>query len=238
MPDEFEFREMREAVFWGVDLRGARFRDVDLSGTMMHGVRVHDVTIDGTIERLVVNGVDVTNFVDEHDPWFPLRAGLRASDPDAMRREWDALAGAWAGTVAEAQRLGERVHASVDGEWSFLQTLRHLVFAMDKWFTVPILGEAFDPIGLPNSGSADFDWPGLDPETDPSFAEVVAVRERRTARLRDHLATLTAADLEGEVDVLENGTVPATECYLTVFEEEFEHLRYARRDLAALALQG
>jgi hypothetical protein len=32
---------------------------------------------------------------------------------------------------------------------------------MDKWFTSPVLGEPFDPIGLPNTGSVDFPWPGL-----------------------------------------------------------------------------
>jgi hypothetical protein len=34
-----------------------------------------------------------------------------------------------------------------------------LVFAMDKWFTAPILGERSNPIGLPNTGSADFRGP-------------------------------------------------------------------------------
>ena len=35
-----------------------------------------------------------------------------------------------------------------------------------------------------------------------------------------------------EVDVLENGPNPVRECLYTVFEEEFEHNRYAVRDLA------
>ena len=72
-----------------------------------------------------------------------------------------------------------KLHESVDGEWSFVQTLRHLVFAMDKWFTSPILGRAFDPIGLPNSGSVDFPWPGLDDELSPSVTEALAVRADR-----------------------------------------------------------
>lgn len=48
----------------------------------------------------------------------------------------------------------EKLHEPVNGEWTFVQTLRHLVFGMDKWFTVSILGGSFHPIGLPNSGSA------------------------------------------------------------------------------------
>ena len=129
--------------------------------------------------------------------------------------------------LTEAQR-----HESIGGEWSFVQTLRHLVFAMDKWFTAPILGQAFHPMGLPNTGSADFGWPGLDREADPTFDEALAVRDERTALLRDYLARITQAELSQQVEVLENGPSPVDECLFTVFEEEFEHNRYVTRDLA------
>ncbi|HEX2460214.1 MAG TPA: hypothetical protein VHJ58_08710 [Vicinamibacterales bacterium] len=76
------------------------------------------------------------------------------------------------------------LHESVNDEWSFVQTLRHLVFAMDKWFTAPILGAGFHPIGLPNSGSVDFPWPGLDDNLRPSVSEALAVRADRATRFR------------------------------------------------------
>ena len=57
-----------------------------------------------------------------------------------------------------------------NGEFSFVETLRHLIMAMDKWFTAPILGEGFHAIGLPNSGSVDFPWPGLDYDVTPSVS--------------------------------------------------------------------
>ena len=47
-------------------------------------------------------------------------------------------------------------------------------------------------------------------------------------------ANATASDLTTTVDVLENGTTPIRECLYTVFEEEFEHNRYALRDLTLL----
>jgi hypothetical protein len=112
--------------------------------------------------------------------------------------------------------------------------MRHLVFAMDKWFTVPVLGEGFDPMVLPNSGSDDLDWPGRDRTADPTLAEALEVRAGRAQRLREYLATVTATELEKTVEVLENGTTPIRECVYTVFEEEFEHNRYATRDLAEL----
>ena len=160
---------------------------------------------------------------------------LRASTPEDMREAWAALEVEWATTLARARGLAEdRVHESVNGEWSFVQTIRHLVFAMDKWFTAPILGGTFDPIGLPNTGSVDFPWPGLDDNLTPSLTEALEVRADRATRFRDYLATVTPADLDREVDVLENGPHPVRECIYTVFEEEFWHNRYARRDLAQL----
>jgi hypothetical protein len=165
----------------------------------------------------------------------PLRAMLRPSDPHGMRETWVALEDAWAKTAAVADGLPEAtLHESVNGEWSFVQTLRHLVFAMDKWFAAPILGQPFHPIGLPNTGSVDFPWPDLDYDLTPSVADVLAVRADQARRFRDYLASVAATDLTQPVDVLENGTNPVVECVFTVFEEEFWHNRYAERDLAQL----
>lgn len=237
MAEEIEGQDLRDAVFWGVDLRGATFRDVDLSGARISHARLVDVVVDGFVDRVVINGVDVTEHVNAGDAWYPLRSMLRPTDPEGMWAAWQALEQAWAATIDRARRLGEaQRRQSVGGEWSFVETLRHLVFAMDKWFTVPILGEhAFHPIGLPNSGSVDFPWPDLDRGADPGFDEVLAVRADRAGALRGYLATLTPDELTREVDVLENGPNPVAECLLTVFEEEFEHDRYATRDLALLA---
>jgi hypothetical protein len=154
-----------------------------------------------------------------------------------MRAAWHALEQEWAATIDQAGRLTEEQrHHSVDGQWSFISTLRHLVFARDKWFTSPILGvDAFDAIGLPNAGSAEFGWPGLDCGADPPFGEVVEVRARQADRFRDYLDNLTSVELGRTVSVLENGATPVNECLYAVFEEEFHHNRYARRDLAYFA---
>jgi hypothetical protein len=234
VPQEFE-GDLAEAEFWGADMRGARFRDVNLTGVTITHAWLVDVEIDAFIDRFVVNGVDVTAFVNEHDRWYPLRTVLGASDPDSMRSGWSALREAWTETIERARRLpDEQLHVSVNGEWSFVQTLRHLLMAMDKWFTAPILGEAFSPLGLPNTGSADFSWPGLDVEATPSLTDVLAARTEQATRLTDYLAAMTADDLTRTVDVLENGPHQVRDCISTVFEEEFWHHRYAVRDLAEL----
>ncbi|MGH9272519.1 MAG: DinB family protein [Ilumatobacteraceae bacterium] len=234
MPEEFE-GDLAGAVFWGADLRGARFRDVNLrEATITHAWLV-DVEIDALIERVVINGVDVTAFVNEHDRWYPLRAVLGAADPESMRAGWAVLGEAWEASVARARRLpDEDQNTSVNGEWSFVQTLRHLLFVMDKWFMAPLLGRRFHPLGLSNTGSSDFPWPDLDREATPSLSDVLAARADQATRLSAHLAAVTADDLTRTVDVLENGPHPVRDCISTVLEEEFWHLRYADRDLAEL----
>jgi uncharacterized damage-inducible protein DinB len=235
VPEEFE-GDLAGAVFWGADLHGARFRDVDLTGARISHAWFVDVDIDALVDRVVINGVDVTAYVNERDPWYPLRAMLRPTDPEGMRAAWSALESEWATTFAIAATLSEdQLHESVDGEWSFVETLRHLVFAVDKWFTVPVLGAHFHPIGMPNSGSVDFPWPNLDRTATPSLSEASQARADRSRRVRDALTSITESDLQRSVDVLENGPHPLAECVYTVFEEEFWHNRYARRDLERLA---
>ena len=234
MAEEFE-GDLAGAVFWGADLSGARFRDVNLTGATISHAWLVNVDIDALVDTVVINGVDVTAFVNERDPWYPLRAMLRPPDPEAMRATWVALEDAWAKTVTMANALpDDRLHESVNKEWSFVQTLRHLVFAMDKWFAAPILGERFDPIGLPNSGSVGFPWPGLDYDLTPSVSDALAVRAARATRFREFLESVASTDFTRPIEVLENGTNSLQECIYTVFEEEFWHNRYAQRDLAQL----
>lgn len=231
MPEEFE-GDLAGAVFWGADMKGAMFRDVDMTGVRISHAWLIDVEVDAWIDRVVINGVDVTAYVNERDPWYPLRAMLRPDDPAGMRETWALLEAAWAATTVRAFGMGgDALHRSVDGEWSFVQTLRHMVFATDKWFTVPVLGGAFAPIGLPNRGSVDVGFPGLDLTLAPTADEALAVRRDRAARFGAFLAAADTDDLDREVDVMENGPHPLRECIFTVFEEEFWHLRYARRDL-------
>jgi hypothetical protein len=234
MAEEFE-GDLAGSVFWGADLRGSRFRDVDLTGARISHAFFVDVDIDAMVDRVVINGVDVTSYVNERDRWYPLRSMLRASTPEDMRAAWAALEAEWATTTSRAQALPEdALHQSVGGEFSFVQTVRHVVFAIDKWFTAPVLGEPFDPMGLPNTGSLKFPWPGLNYDLQPSAAEALAVWTDRASSVRAFLESVDTQDLERPVNVLENGANPRRECIYTVFEEAFWHNRYAVRDVAQL----
>lgn len=233
---EFEGQDLSDAVFWGVNLRNSRFRDVDMSGASILQARLLGVTIDAEIDRLVVNGVDVSDFVNSRDEWFPLRSLLRPTDEAGVKSAWSLLSERWNQAIDRALGLGDSaIDESVDEQWSFAQTLRHLVFVTDKWLFGPVTGApTFAAMGLPNTGSREFPWPGLDLASQPSTAEVIAAFRDRCERVADVLGSVTLSRLPREVEVLENGWIDSLECIHVVFEEEFHHLRYALRDLAAI----
>ena len=58
----------------------------------------------------------------------------------------------WDDAVAHAATLPEPLlHERVEGEWSFVETMRHLVFADDIWVGRMLSDEpgVFHPLGLP-----------------------------------------------------------------------------------------
>ena len=244
--------DLRGAKFADVDLRGSRFVGSDLSGVVMRGVQVEAADIDApwlsdgdTFFR--VNGVDVIPFVEaELDARFPGRGQRRAKDPDGLRAAWTSLERTWEATLERAAAMPDgTVDVSVDGEWSFAETLRHLVLATDMWLRRAVLevGQPFHPLGLIDAGSAD--EPGVDRSifrTDtPSYAEVLEVRAGRVAMVRGFLATATPETLAATRKNPHAPECPETtlSCLHVILEEEWEHHRYAARDLDAIeAMSG
>ncbi len=156
--------DLRGAEFIDVDLRGVRFVEANLSGVVMRGVQMEGADIDAPWlfdgeSVLRVNGVDVIPFVEaELNRRFPGRADRRAADPDGLRAAWAALERTWSATLDRAAAMpAGAVDESVDGEWSFAQTLRHLVLATDMWLGRAILEieQPFHPIGIRPPGTED-----------------------------------------------------------------------------------
>jgi len=150
----------------------------------------------------------------------------------------------WSPTMARAATLSdEEVHRSVDDEWSFVDTQRHLVMAMDIWFRAAILAEAqpFHPLGLPFTGDIDFSGLGLDLTARPSLAEIAQVRTERSAVLKSYLDGLTDEAFHRErVSTPGLPWPPAAsrspqKCLQVIFNEEWAHHRFAVRDLDAMA---
>jgi len=238
--------DLRGAEFADANLRGARFRRADLSGVVMRAVEVRGADIDAPWlsdgeSFLRVNGVDVIPLVEaELNRRFPGRAGRRATDPDGLRAAWAALGRTWATALERVAAMpAGTADVSVDGEWSFTQTLRHLVMATDAWLGRAILGieQPFHPIGEPN---LEYETDGNDMSvfaTDtPSYAGVLEVRAGRVAMVRDFLATITSGDLAA---TRKNPWAPehpetVLSCLHVILKEEWDHHRYAVRDLDAI----
>ena len=198
------------------------------------------------VER--INGVDVPPLIEaELNRRDPERALIRSEDPDGLRRAWEVIEKRWADTVERARGLDPALlHESVDGEWSFIETLRHLVFATDAWVRRTIEGEPapWHPLGLPHDELPD--TPGIprDRAARPSLDEVLVLRADRMAGVRRLVDGLTEEALAADTVPVnvpadlpgwpEPRGYPVRECLGIVLSEEWEHRRYAERDLDVL----
>jgi len=238
--------DLTGATFTDADLSGARFVGCDLSRVVMRGVAMEAAEIDAPWlfegdTFLRVNGVDVIAFVEaELNRRFPGRSERRAANPAALRAAWAALERTWATTVERAAAMPPgTVDTSVAGEWSFAQTLRHLVLATDMWLGKAVLEieQPFHPLGIGDASMADEGWDmSVFTTRTPSYAEVLGARAERLAMVRDFLARVTVDDLAAERPNPHDPDYQETtlNCVQVILEEEWEHHRYAVRDLDAI----
>lgn len=240
----FERVDLTGAEFRSVDLSRTRFHSVDLHGVVMRGVELVDARIDGEIHNLVVNGVDVVPLIEaELDRLDPERVKMRPTDPAGFREAWDIVERRWNDTVERARRLDPALlHESVDGEWSFIETLRHLSFATDAWVRRAIHGDPapWHPLDLPWDEMPDTPGVPRDREVHPSLDEVMALRRDRMATVRTLVDELSDDSLAAQTEPVEGAgwprsqSYPVRDCLLVVLDEEWHHRLFAERDLDAL----
>jgi uncharacterized protein YjbI with pentapeptide repeats len=241
---DFTGEDLAGSRFEMVDLTGALFHNVDLTGAVIRGALLVNVDISGEIQDVRINGVDVVPLIEaELDRRYPDRATMRPADADGYRQAWDILERLWQQTVARARGMApELLHQRVNDEWSFIETLRHLVFATDAWVRRAILGQPspWDPLDLPHDEMSDRPSVPRDRAARPSLDEVLALRADRMATVREVIAGLTDATLAGMTEpVTEPGypepdSFPVCRCLQAILIEEWEHRLYAERDLDLL----
>jgi DinB superfamily/Pentapeptide repeats (8 copies) len=244
----FERVDLSGAELFAVSLADARLRGVDLSGAVMRGVELANVDIHGEIVNVTINGVDIGPLIEaELDRRYPDRAKMRPADPAGFREAWDLLQSLWGQTVERARHLPpEWLHESVDGEWSFIETLRHLLFATDAWIRRAILGDAapWDPLDLPWDEMPDTPGVPRDREVRPSLEVVLELRRDRMATVGQVIEGLTGASLDSRTEPVEGPgwppprSFPVRECLLIILNEEWEHRLYAERDLQAIEVRS
>jgi uncharacterized protein YjbI with pentapeptide repeats len=240
----FEDVYLTDARFHDVDLTNARFHLVDLTGVIIRGAALVNVEMSGEIENLRVNGVDVVPLVEaELNRRYPDRVKMRPTDADGFREAWDILERLWQRTVERAGGMApELLHERVEGEWSFIETLRHLVFATDAWVKRAILEEPspWDPLDLPHDEMPDEPCVPRDRGVRPSLGEMLVLRADRMATVRQAIADLTDEKLAGmTAPVMEPGypepeSFAVRRCLEVILNEEWEHRLYAERDFDVL----
>ena len=228
------------------ELADLEIRDCEVSGLKIVDCYGSNVYLSGEFERLVVNDVDVTAYVDaELDRQQPARVLAReAVSPEDHQVAWTAIESLWNSTLQRARRLPEaKLHERVDGEWSFVETQRHLLFAGDAWLGNAVLEEdapyhslGFIAGGMPPEAIAKL---GLTLDATPTLDEVLGPRSARMATMRRVVDGLTEAELDRVCGRKPADTYPDKEndvrhCLEVVLWEEAEHHRYAVRDLAVI----
>ena len=236
----FQDVHLTNAEFRDVAFTNARFHIVDLTGVRIRGAALVDVDISGEIDNVQINGVDVVPLVEaELNRRYPDRAKMRPSDAAGFGEAWEILERQWRQTVERARQMPpELLHERVEGEWSFIETLRHLVFATDAWVRRAILGDPspWDVLDLPHDEMPDQLGVPRDRSARPSLDEVLALRADRMATVRQVIADLTDERLAGVTEpVLEPGypeseSFPVRRCLQAILSEEWEHRLYVERD--------
>jgi len=238
---KFEEVDLTGAQLRSVYMTNAQFRAVDLTGAVMRGVDLVNVDISGDVKNLTINGVDVAPLIEaELDRRYPLRPKMRPTDPAGFREAWDIVERLWGETVEHARRLQpEQLHESVNGEWSFIETLRHLAFATDAWIRRAILGDPspWNPLDLPWDEMPDAPGIPRDRAARPSLDEVLELRRGRMATVRQFIDGLTDESLDGHTEPVEAPgwpmprSYPVRKCLLIILNEEWVHRLFAERDL-------
>jgi hypothetical protein len=244
----FERADLSGAQLSAVDLSHARFRGVDLTGVVMRGVELVNADIYGEVENVTINGVDIAPLITaELNRRDPLRAKMRPTDPDGFRAAWDVVEGLWSQTVAKARSMPpDLLHESVDDEWSFIETLRHLVFATDAWLGRAVLGDPapWAPLDLPWDEMPETPGVPRDRSARPSLEAVLDLRSDRMSSVRAFVDGLSEESLDADTVPVEGPgwpmprSYPVRQCLLVILNEEWEHRLYAERDLDILTARA
>src|SRR5258706_5474456 len=192
--------ELKGAEFFNVDLSGAHFHNVNLQGAKVMEAMLVNARFSGLIHDLVVNDIEIAPLIDaEMTRRYPERARLTANDAEVVRDAWSVIESLWTATKQRANALPEStLRERVDGEWSFLETLRHLIFVTDLWISGTVLGRTnqFHSFGMPPSFITDPAPYHIDLTADPGFEPVTAAREERMDVVRALVRDVTDDELQ------------------------------------------
>ena len=169
-------------------------------------------------------------------------AGLYADGLDGLRAANANLRALWDATIERALRLEPSLlDERVGGEWSFIETLRHLVFVTDVWVGRVIEGKEASnhPWGMPpdHVPREAVGALGITVDVRPSVVDVLGVLDERGQQLDRVLAELTLDDLSRRC-TMPQGEIEVVGALQVVLYESLCHNHFANRDLTALEAEG
>jgi DinB family protein len=226
------------------DLTGAEFRECGLARARLVGVVMQDAVIDGLVTSLVVNGVEVTSYVEaEPGRRHPVRLLIRPADPAGRRKPPGSCGPAGRRrSFGSARCPGAR---STSGPAANGRRWRPCVTSSSWRLVVPSLlpgsAQPFTAIGLACEFVPDQQEQGLDRAPAPTLGEVLAVRDVQCAELERWLPAVTPGELSapragpggpGLATVRQGKSV--LECVHVVLNEERAHHGFCVRDLDLL----
>lgn len=200
----FERVRLRNAALSRVDLTDATMRAVDLSGAELRGVMFHGARMRG----VELGNVEISGEIEN----------VTVNGVDI-------------GPLVEEElnrRTPERVKMHPADAEGFREA-RAILGDPSPWH----------PLDLPWEEAPDWDDIPSDRQARPPLDTVLTLRRGRQAMVADVIASLTDEQLASQVSMTEPGwprveAFPFKECLLIVLSEEWEHRRYAERDLTAV----
>ena len=238
--------------FVNVDLSGSSFDEAVLTGV---SVWAWGPNLTTGVENMTINGVEIQPLVDaELDRRFPERPVLRAiDDVPSMTAGMQALERMWTPTIEHAAALDPSLlDQAVGAGFSFLDTLRHLVFGFDAWVRRMALRQdhPYHSLGLgyPDTsgtwspgGTVPWSTVGIDIHARPTLEEALAARRDNADLALALLAEMSDDELRTVPPRSDAPGYPGSreprsvwEALRTVVNEEWWHHQYAVRDLAVV----
>lgn len=255
-PARLPTADYRGAQVADADFSGARFQETRFQYARLHGVDFTNADIWGAVTGLVINGVEVEPLIEaELQRRQPGREALWASDPDGVRAAWATIERLWEESIELALGLPEELlHARVEGEWSFLETLRHCLMVDDGFLRqvaqperplyrsgVPMMSPGSVLSGDSSGDAYRVPWVDLvDLKAEPDAQEVIRTRRDRMREVREFLKGADADELQRMCPKAVHDAwgfdMPVLHCFWRTVNEELQHHSFAQRDLEALEL--
>jgi hypothetical protein len=151
------------------DLTDSEFRECDLTRARLIGVVMQDAVIEGLVSNLVINGVEVSSYVEaELDRRQPVRLLIRPADRVELLQGFRELRAAWSETLEQLRRMPGRCCLGSTRPLTAFGVVPDYVLEHEQ---------------------------GLDRAATPSLDEVLAVRDLQNAELDRWLSNVAAAEL-------------------------------------------